>query len=54
MEKTMKLLSTQIDETSVELTYADNPLVDAAEQLVSVRFPIQGPLNRSACGIKCK
>ena len=43
----MKLLSTHIDDTSVELTYADSPLVDGAEQLVTVRFPLQGPLNRS-------
>ena len=43
----MKLLSTQIDETSIQLTYSDSPLVDGAEQLVTVRFPLRGPLQRS-------
>jgi hypothetical protein len=43
----MQLLSTQIDETSVELTYSDNPLVDGAERLVTVRMPIPGPLTHS-------
>ena len=36
---TVKLLSTVIDGDSVELTYADNPELDAALSLVIVRVP---------------
>ena len=43
----MKLLETEIDETSVELTYADSDLVENAEKLLIVRMPLVGPETKS-------
>ena len=37
----MKLLSTEIGENRIELTYADNADLDAAERLVIVRLPTE-------------
>jgi hypothetical protein len=37
---TVKLFSTEIDETSVELTYADSLPLDGASKLVIVRMPL--------------
>lgn len=43
----MKLLSTEIGENSVELTYADNPELDAASRLLIVRQPFDGDPYKS-------
>ena len=42
----MKLLSTRIDENRVELTLASDPLIDVAEQLITVRMPRVSPDQR--------
>jgi len=37
----MKLLSTDIDETTVEMTFADNVQLDDAAKLLIVRMPFE-------------
>jgi len=47
MERTMKLVSTDIREGSIELTYADNPDLDDAERLLIVRLPREVDQSKS-------
>ena len=43
----MKLLSTEVAEKSVELTYADNEQLDDASKLLIVRLPREFEQNKS-------
>jgi hypothetical protein len=43
----MKLLSTEVGETSIELLYADNQNTDDASKLLIVRLPRQAEHNKS-------
>ena len=43
----MKLLSTEIDEDSVELTYADSDPIEGAGTLLIVRMPLDGSETKS-------
>jgi len=43
----MKLLSTEIDAETVQLTYTDGPSATEAKQAVILRLPLNGNLKRS-------
>ncbi|MCY7271370.1 MAG: hypothetical protein LH485_04860 [Sphingomonas bacterium] len=42
----MKLISTEIDEAMIQLTYTDGDPESAGAQLLVLRAPLQGPLKR--------
>jgi hypothetical protein len=43
----MQLLSTRFDGLGIELTYADNPDLDAATTVLRVRLPREAESNKS-------
>jgi hypothetical protein len=43
----VKLLSTEIDEEAVQLTYTDGPGVPEAKQVLIARWPLQDTLQNS-------
>ncbi len=42
----MKLISTEIDEATIQLTYTGGGPADAAEEMLVFRIPLQGDLNK--------
>jgi hypothetical protein len=47
MEKTMKLLSTEIDAGSIQITYTDGSPVTDAKQVLIYRQPFDGDLYKT-------
>ena len=43
----MKLIATEMSETSVQLTYTDGRATPEAKELLIVRMPVEGSLKRS-------
>jgi hypothetical protein len=46
MESAMKLISTEIDETTIQLTYTGGGTADEAAEMLVFRVPLQGDLNK--------
>jgi hypothetical protein len=42
----VKLLATEIDAETVQLTYTDGPAVTEAKQILMIRMPVEGPMSR--------